>query len=85
MRRRSFLKTLIAAAGVAFVPSIGIAVHEPKWMVENVDGGFSFGVGADWGNRRHAVVMMGHKQSPEKIEYCKQALRQWYLEKSSGV
>ena len=91
MNRRSFLKTLCAVAGIAVVPSLGTAlprIAEPvKWIVEEFDCGYSFGVGASWPNGvHHAVAMMGYghtsgKEREKSIAYCKQALRQWYLEK----
>lgn len=90
MNRRSFLKTLCAAVGVSAIPSIGIAlpaVPEPEWIVALNDFDMELAVAASWGsgaNRiRHAVRMPTPERGfrEEGVEYCKQALRQWYLER----
>lgn len=91
MNRRSFLKLLVAASGASMVPALGKMlplVPEPLWRVEEMDFGFQLGVAGQWnvGGKiiRHAVVMpfpewrWGKQRA---VEYAKQALRQWYLER----
>jgi hypothetical protein len=90
MSRRTFLKTLAAAAAVTVVPDLGLAIpqsEEPvKWVVEYENYGTSLGVAGFWqrGSEKlwHAVRIDWILDIPERdaIELCKQAIRQWYVE-----
>ena len=89
MDRRSFLKSLAAITGVSVVPDITFAfpMHaEPaKWIVEYNVYEDLLQVAAQWGNGssllRHAVSipMRDGVDQGQAIAYCKQAIRQWYV------
>jgi len=89
LSRRSFLKLVSAAIGVSIIPDIGVSISapEPRWSVEKFDWGGSFGVGAQWGNGKNIVRHAIHMAMPlepdreRKVDTCKQALRQWYVER----
>ena len=88
--RRSFLKSLAALAGISAVPSLGVllpANTEPvKWIVEENDYNNILGVSARWANGLRNAVMVNWPADEHRefaIESCKQALRQWYVERGT--
>ena len=93
MTRRSFLKTLCASLAITAVPALGIKIpdSEPvKWVIERFDYDTTVAVGGIWQNGWHnavnvAVGIDNALPEDQTIEYCKQALRQWYRDKDKVV